>query len=158
MDRLGEWRAAFEKLSEDDQRSFERENARKLFRCLDECHGACVLRQPLRATIVRDALLYFENQRYELGDFVVMPNHVHLLLAPRADGELEQVMQSLKRHCARQINMALKRNDASLWQKGFYDHIVRDEADLRRCREYIRLNPEKAGLRAGEFLLRSADF
>ena len=67
-------------------------------------------------------------------------------------------MQSLKRYCARQINTALKRKDTSLWQKGFYDHIVRDEAELRRCREYIRLNPEKARLRAGEFLLRSADF
>jgi type I restriction enzyme R subunit len=156
MDGMGEWPTAFEKLSEADQRSFERENARKLFRCLDECHGACVLRQPGLAMIVRDALLFFDKQRYELGDFVVMPNHVHLLIAPRAEWELEALMQSLKRYCARQINSALKRKDTSLWQKGFYDHIVRDEAELRRCGEYIRLNPEKARLRS-EFLLRSAD-
>lgn len=149
---------AFAKLSETDQRSFERANARKLFRCLDECHGACVLRQPRVAAIVRDGLLFFENQRYELGDFVVMPNHVHLLIAPRDEWELETLMQSLKRYCARQINAALKRKDTSLWQKGFYDHIVRNEAELQRCREYIRLNPEKARLRTGEFLLhRSAD-
>ncbi len=156
MDRAGQWRTAFEKLSKHDRRSFERDNARKLFRCLDECHGACVLRQPKMAMIVRDALFFFKNQRYELGDFVVMPNHVHLLIAPHAKWELEAVMQSLKRYCARQINAALKHKDTSLWQKSFYDHTVRDEAELQRCREYIRFNPEKARLRIGEFL-RSAD-
>ena len=156
MDHRGEWRKAFAKPSKDDQRSFERESARKLFRCLDEGHVACVLRQPLMVTIVHDALLFFENQRHELGDSVVMPNHIHLLIAPRNEWELEPVMQSLKRYCTRQINAALKRKETSLWQKGFHDNIVRNEAELQRCREYIRLNPEKARLGAGEFL-RSAD-
>ena len=87
-----------------------------------------------------------------------MPNHVHLLIAPHAEWELEAIMHSLKRYCARQINAALKRKETSLWQKSFYDHIVRDEAELQRCRKYIRLNPEKARLRSEEFLLhRSAD-
>ena len=107
MDRKGEWRKAFARLPEDDQRSFERQNARKLFRCLNESHGACLLRQPQLASLVRDALLFFENQRYELGDFVIMPNHAHLLIAPRAEWELESVLQSLKRYCAREINAAL---------------------------------------------------
>ncbi len=156
MDRAGDWRTAFGKLSENDQRSFERANARKLFRCLDESHGACVLRSPEMAGIVRDALLFFAGQRYELGEFVIMPNHVHLFIAPREEWELETVMQSLKRYCARQINAALKRNEMSLWQKSFYDHIVRDEAELARCREYIRLNPMRARLRDGEYI-RSAD-
>ncbi len=133
------------------------ERTRKLFRCLNESHGACLLRQPQLASLVRDALLFFENQRYELGDFVIMPNHAHLLIAPRAEWELESVLQSLKRYCAREINAALGRKGTSLWQRGFYDHIVRDETELLRCRQYIRLNPEKARLRSGEFLLRSAD-
>ncbi len=157
MDRAGDWRILFGKLPEPDQRAFERENARKLFRCLDQSFGACLLRQPRFASLVCDALLFFENQRYDLGDFVIMPNHVHLLIAPRAEWELERVMQSLKRYCAREINAALGRKGASLWQRGFYDHIVRDETELLRCRQYIRLNPEKARLRNGEFLLRSAD-
>ena len=156
MDRAGDWRAAFAKLSAGDQRTFERENARKLFRSLDESHGACVLRSPRMAGIVRDALFFFAGQRYELGDFVIMPNHVHLLIAPRAEWALETVMQSLKRYCARQINAALPRREVSLWQKSFYDHIIRDDAELARCREYIRLNPVKARLRDGEFI-RSAD-
>ena len=48
-------------------------------RSLDECHGACLLRQPELAGIVGDALLYFNGDRYDLDSFVVMPNHVHLI-------------------------------------------------------------------------------
>ena len=157
LDRAGEWRVAFEKLPEANQASFERENARKLFRCLDECHGSCALRQPRMAGIVRDALLFFPKSRYELGDFVVMPNHVHLLVAPRMGWEMEKIMQSVKRYSAR-INAALGRRAGALWQKGFYDHIVRDEAELLRCRDYVRNNPEKARLRVGEFLLYAGEY
>ena len=158
LDRAGEWRVAFEKLPETDQGSFERENARKLFRCLDECHGNCALRQPRMAGIVRDALFFFEESRYELGGFVVMPNHVHLLVAPRMGWEMEKIMQSVKRYSARRINAALGCREMPLWQKGFYDHIVRDEGELLRCREYIRMNPEKARLRVGEFLLHAGEY
>jgi type I restriction enzyme R subunit len=46
---------------------------------LDTCHGRCVLRRPELAKIVADSLLHFDGERYRMGDFVVMPNHVHLL-------------------------------------------------------------------------------
>lgn len=45
------------------------------------CHVACLLRQPVLAKIVADSLRHFDGDRYCLGDFVVMPNHVHLLVA-----------------------------------------------------------------------------
>jgi type I restriction enzyme R subunit len=46
---------------------------------LDAGHGACVLRQPDLATIVGNSLRHFDGERYLMLDFVVMPNHVHLL-------------------------------------------------------------------------------
>lgn len=44
---------------------------------LDDCHGQCVLRRPELATILANSLLFFDGDRYELTDFIVMPNHVH---------------------------------------------------------------------------------
>jgi putative transposase len=48
---------------------------------LDECHGACILKQPAISRIVANSLLHFDGERYELTDFVIMPNHVHVLAA-----------------------------------------------------------------------------
>ena len=50
---------------------------------LDACHGACVLRRPELVKIVAEALCIFDGQRYDLDCFVIMPNHVHLLLKPK---------------------------------------------------------------------------
>jgi type I restriction enzyme R subunit len=59
----------------DFQKTFNR--CREVF--LDTCHGRCLLRWPELAQIVADSLLHFDGQRYRMGDFVVMPNHVHVL-------------------------------------------------------------------------------
>ncbi|MFN0118937.1 MAG: transposase, partial [Blastocatellia bacterium] len=51
---------------------------------LDESHGECHLRRPDVATLVENAILFFHGERYEILSWCVMPNHVHLLLTPRA--------------------------------------------------------------------------
>jgi hypothetical protein len=58
----------------------EREYRRKLERYLDLCSGACWLRRPEIADLVADALCHFEDERYSLSAWVVMPNHVHVVL------------------------------------------------------------------------------
>src|SRR2546423_1278241 len=58
---------------------------------LDACHGACVLRRPGLAAIVAESLRHFDGERYELTDFVIMPNHVHILVAfPDEESLLKQ--------------------------------------------------------------------
>ena len=58
---------------------------------LDDCHGACVLRQPAIAKIVSDSLHHFDDKHYLLTDYVIMPNHVHLLVAfPDEEAMLKQ--------------------------------------------------------------------
>ena len=49
---------------------------------LDNCYGSCVLREPQNARIVAGALRFFQGERYQLGNFIIMPNHVHLLVSP----------------------------------------------------------------------------
>jgi len=116
---------------------------------LDGCYGACELRNPLNAQIVADALLFFDGERYNLGDFVVMPNHVHILVTPAIKWNISDLLHSWKRFSAREINKRMKQ-DGKLWQHESYDHIVRNEEQLKRIQRYIKNNPKN--LKAGEFL------
>jgi REP element-mobilizing transposase RayT len=118
---------------------------------LDECHGQCVLRQPALANIVAQSLRHFENDRYLLLDFVVMPNHVHVLVAfPNEDTMLDQC-ESWKHYTATQLNRRLGRK-GRFWQQDGFDHLVRSEEQFDYLRRYIADNPARARLAAGEYL------
>ncbi len=106
--------------------------------------GSCVLREPAIARIVYDALRFFDHQRYDLDEVVVMPNHVHLLVKPLAGHGLTDILHSWKSYTANRINERLGRV-GQLWQHESYDHIVRNEAAMNAIRRYIRENPSKAG-------------
>ncbi|MDX9971390.1 MAG: hypothetical protein RBU21_00225 [FCB group bacterium] len=139
------------------RRAFERDQARRYFRELDLCHGACHLRSPQAAAVVSDALHYHHTTRLLCGDYVVMPNHVHWLLLPLEGHSLEDILFSVKRWIAGRINTLVGRT-GKLWQKESYDHIVRDPDEFNRIRDYIEQNPGKAKLRASEFLYHRADW
>jgi len=121
---------------------------RRVERWLDQGMGRCRLRERAAAKIVADALHYFDRDRYELGSYVVMPNHVHVIVKPlKCDIEpLESILQSWKRYTSRQIN-SLDRSEGSLWQEESFDRIIRDEEHLYRAIQYIGRNPTYAGLK-----------
>jgi carbamoylphosphate synthase large subunit/REP element-mobilizing transposase RayT len=119
---------------------------------LDEGHGSCLLREPNFARIVAEALRYFDDQRYYLDAFVVMPNHFHVLVQPLPGMNLRDIVRSWKSYTARQINKGLDRS-GTLWMQESFDRIVRDWDSLVRCREYIARNPEKARLRQDQYVL-----
>jgi putative transposase len=81
---------------------------------------------------------------YELHSYVVMANHVHLLITPRV--ELAKVTHSLKRFTAREANRILALTGTPFWQDESYDRLVRDGAGFQRIRRYIEYNPVRAGL------------
>jgi type I restriction enzyme R subunit len=118
---------------------------------LDQCHGACVLRQPKLAQIVADSLLHFDGQRYDLTDFVVMPNHVHVLAAFPDEGSMLTHCDSWKHFTATQINRELGRR-GRLWQQDDFDHLVRSSDQFDYFRRYIAENPRRANLNPGEYL------
>ena len=121
-----------------------------LERFLDEGHGRCGLRdEGLRDELV-DIMLCFDGEAYEVGEFVVMPNHVHLLMRSSRKTTMRKVCRRWKNLSARAINQTLGRR-GRVWQSEGFDHIVRSRATLEQCRQYIRDNPRH--LRAGEFTL-----
>src|SRR5258708_15555399 len=104
------------------------------------------------ACLHRGALL----GHYQLGAFVIMSNHVHVLLLPRISPS--RLMQSLKGASAREANRILGRTGETFWQAESYDHWVRDEKERQRIAGYIENNPVKAGLvqRAEDYRWSSA--
>ena len=117
---------------------------------LDEGLGSCRLKDPLAAAEVVKSLHHFDGVRYELGCYVVMANHAHVILRPldSSDRPLETILASWKSYTSRRINRQSDRS-GSLWQEESFDRIIRDEEHLYRVIQYIGRNPAKAGLAAG---------
>jgi putative transposase len=120
-------------------------------RWLDAGHGSCLLRRPDCARIVAETIRYFDGQRLAVITSVVMPNHVHAVLVQNPDYSLEKLIRSWKTFTARNINKLLVRS-GSLWQRDYFDRLVRGETHLANCVRYIRRNPEKARLRNSEYI------
>jgi exonuclease VII large subunit len=118
----------------------------KIQNWLDDGSGSCLLSDPENAKIVANALSHFDGDRYQLGEWVVMPNHVHLLITPNKGHSLKDILQSLKSFTAHEINKRTGKN-GQLWQHESYDHIVRSPEQLQHFEDYIHANPRKAGIK-----------
>ena len=95
---------------------------------------------------------YMAAGKFSVQDFVIMPDHVHLLLNVGGDTTIEKAMQLIKGR----FSYRLKHECGCLggvWQVGFSESRADDAASLERYRRYIAQNPVKAGLakRAGEY-------
>lgn len=121
------------------------EIARQISVYEDAGMGACYLRDPGCARIVSDSLCYFDGQRYKLIEWCVMPNHVHVMIRLRSEHSFEEVVRSWKNFTARKINQLVVRS-GRLWAPDYFDRVIRDEKHLFRARQYVRMNPVKAGL------------
>ena len=122
----------------------DRERRRQLEEYLDRGLGACWLRQPAIARLTEETLRFFDRQRYALLAWVVMPNHVHLLVEVW-DTPLWQLVKSWKTFCAREANKLLGRN-GPFWQREYMDTLIRNQAHLRTAIRYIETNPVRAKL------------
>ena len=122
---------------------------------LDQGHGSCLFRDAENAGIVAGAIRHFDQSRYLLHAWVIMPNHVHLLLTLCESESLARIVASWKRFSAVKIHQQT-RNSGTLWQKDYFDRMIRDWDHFMNVARYIRRNPQKAKLREGEFLLEEA--
>ena len=107
---------------------------------LDEHHGECLLARPDLRKIVEDVLRHDDGVTYRLKDFVVMPNHVHVLVTPLGKNTLSEAVQEWKSVSAHRINKALGRK-GEFWQKEYFDHIVRSAEQREKFKRYIQNNP-----------------
>ena len=108
--------------------------------------GPLYLKRPELADLVVAALHDGESRfhRYQLHAYVVMPNHVHVLVTPRVVAT--RWLAPLKGFTAHQANELLGRSGQAFWQDESYDHLVRSEVEFDRIQYHIEENPVKAGL------------
>lgn len=147
------WSKILPRLSEVQRAEFQKYFGQCRETFLDSCHGRCLLRRPDLAKIVADSLLHFDGSRYRLGDFVVMPNHVHLLAVFASPDSLVKQCDSWLHYTATQINRAIGER-GKFWQPEPFDHLVRSPEQYEHLRKYIADNPSKARLTPGEYIYR----
>ena len=103
------------------------------------------LLQPAIAGSVAKILLDGEKKGpYQLGAWVVMPNHVHVVLQPQS--ELPKAVSWIKACSARDANRLLHRTGHQFWARDYFDRWIRDRIEEQRTVRYIEQNPVKAGL------------
>ena len=98
------------------------------------------------AEILINALFHYRDRgAYLLHEFVLMPDHLHLLLTPGPTTALEKAIQLVKGGSSHRIHRA-RNQRMEIWQQGFYDWTIRDEHDWQTKVDYIRMNPVRAKL------------
>jgi REP element-mobilizing transposase RayT len=116
---------------------------------LDAGRGACWLSKVEIAGLVAGALSHFDGQRYELRAWVVMPNHVHVVVWPMPGHTLSELLHSWKSFTSSKVNQILHRTGEAFWQAESFDHWIRDDEEHARLVAYVENNPVKAGFCRG---------
>ena len=111
---------------------------------LDLGHGECHLKDERISCLVADALRHFDDDRYTLKAWTIMPNHVHVLFVT-SETPMAEIVQTWKQYTGTRANRLLGRKGA-FWQADYWDTYMRDVEHEQRTVRYIRNNPVKVGL------------
>jgi len=105
-----------------------------------------ILADPANARAVMDGIRWLRDRdRIFVLGYVVMPDHVHLLMVLRGRHTLQTIIRVWKGFTARQI-ASRKGLSRPIWQPGYHDHMIRDDKDLQNCLDYLHDNPVRKGL------------
>jgi putative transposase len=106
-----------------------------------------LLQNDAHATLLSKLIFDFRDEgRYFLHAFVVMPDHLHLLITPSYDHSVERCVECIKGGFSRALGKD-SRPAEEIWQKGFHEHRIRHSEDFVVHISYIAQNPERWGLR-----------
>jgi REP element-mobilizing transposase RayT len=135
--RRHEW-VAFVKIEDDHEKQ------RRIESYLDHGYGECHLRDPRIATLVQENLWQHDGVKYRLLAWVIMPNHLHVLVEIW-QVPMGEILKSWKSYTAKAANKILGRT-GTFWAEDYFDRYLRDDEHYRRTVRYIENNPSKARL------------
>jgi len=108
--------------------------------------GRSLFRSERMATLFLETLNDYRAQgKFEVHEFALMPNHVHLLISSGSGVTLERAVQFIKGGFSFRAGKEVGFN-GEIWQRGYVDHRIRDAGDYAHHREYIHQNPVRAHL------------
>ena len=168
--RRSEWEA-FLALEDDEEKQ------RRIEAYLDHGYGACHLRDPRIADLVQENFWHHDGMQYRLLAWVIMPNHVHVLVEIW-DVPLGEILKGWKSYTAKaaakilrggdgsspQASIGTQRNNPSppqtFWEGDYFDRYLRDDEHYQRVVRYIENNPTKAKLvkAPGDWVWSSAHY
>lgn len=123
----------------------ELERKRRMEYWLDQGHGSCLLRSPDCAQHVKDVWKFHHGSYYDLAAWVVMPNHVHLLVEVYETSRLEKIVRMWKTFSCRLINRSVERQ-GRLWMPEYFDRYIRDAKHLANAFSYLAKNVRSGGV------------
>ncbi len=127
-------------------------------------YGKICLQNKEVANIIKNTFHFYDNDRYDLLSYTIMPNHFHLIILPKLESYkyflkkhimrkkteeafyfVTKIMQDIKKYSAKESNKILNRS-GKFWQSESYDHVIKNKKELINTIEYVLDNPVKAGL------------
>ena len=112
---------------------------------LDRAESVSHLREPAVARVVAEAIAFRHDRVWNVLEYVIMPNHVHLFFEV-LDGGLKHTVEEFKRWTGRLGKSLVASVGERFWQDEWFDHWSRSDEQDERITDYIRQNPVKAGL------------
>jgi REP element-mobilizing transposase RayT len=106
--------------------------------------------QPDERELVKSAIFHFDGQKYALFAWVVMHNHMHVIVQPLENHRLQNILHSWKSFSANILQRNFGRQNR-IWQDEYFDRIIRDEAEFLEKAQYILNNPFKTWPDLGEY-------
>ncbi|MDE5794040.1 MAG: transposase [Muribaculaceae bacterium] len=119
-------------------------------RLLHNGYGNCLLRFPEVRKILIDSISYYDEKKYIVYAYIIMPNHVHMLIRPLGKYKIRDILHGIKGFSGFGINK-LTCSHGEFWMRESFDRLVRSEAAYEHYMRYIISNPRN--LREGEFAL-----
>ncbi len=110
-------------------------------RWIDAGYGECILIDKRVRDILEDAIMHSDSIKYDIYAFVIMPNHVHVLMTPREGNTVQGIVGAWKRISSHGINTLLGRR-GTVWERESFDHLVRNADDFMETLQYIVDNPQ----------------
>ena len=121
------------------------EQRKRIDRWIDRGYGSCLLYREEVAALVFETWYRFAGIRYDLGPWVIMPNHVHVLIRVNPGWPLKTIVASWKSYTSKRI-MRMTGRPTPIWWPDYWDRFIRDERHWLTAKHYIENNPVAAGL------------
>ena len=127
---------------------------KKMMEYMDAGYGECILKnKEIREIreIIEKEFEYISHNMALVHAYVIMPNHVHAIIETLNDITIQKVMYAIKRNTAININKATGHSGTSVWQREYFDRLIRSYAHYEHAMNYILNNPRHC--RQGEYTL-----